>query len=283
MVEVLKTPALTVLGLILVVILIVLLTSSAYFMLRRRHRKELQRVHDQFNPGHFRALHDHLQGIVAHEFVKGLNYISSKGEETLQGLDQNEIVLREKQANIVAKSFELIQHADNVVGLFALQRVEVKRELIRPRQVVEDVLVNLFPYAESTKVTIQHELEDLEPISVNRHFVVQILTNLIHNAIKYSQTSSVVMVSINLLEDFRGLGKAIDVQVVDQGIGIKLEDHERIFELQNRSDGLIQPGSGLGLNYARTLARLHSGDVILSKSNLNQGSTFNLIIPYGSP
>ena len=130
---------------------------------------------------------------------------------------------------------------------------------------------------------VQHELEDLEPISVNRHFVVQILTNLIHNAIKYSQTSSVVMVTINLLEDFRGLGKAIEVQVVDQGIGIKLEDQKKVFELQNRSDGLIQPGSGLGLNYARTLARLHCGDVILSKSNLNQGSTFSLIIPYGSP
>ena len=111
---------------------------------------------------------------------------------------------------------------------------------------------------------------------------MQILTNLVHNAIKYSQTGSVVMVKLNLLEDFRGLGKAIEVQVVDEGKGIKLENHKSIFQLQHRSDGLIQPGTGLGLNYARTLARLHGGDVKLSKSNLNQGSTFNLMIPYDS-
>jgi len=92
MVELLKTPALTVLGVILLLIIFGLLSTLAYFLLRRRHRQDLQRANEQFNPNHFRSLHDHLQSIVAHEFVKGLNYIGSNGEETLQGLDQNQMV-----------------------------------------------------------------------------------------------------------------------------------------------------------------------------------------------
>ena len=72
----------------------------------------------------------------------------------------------------------------------------------------------------------------------------------------------------------------IYVEVKDTGKGIKEEDQDKIFELSVRGDGLIEPGSGLGLYCAREAARRQGGDVILVSSSLNKGSVFRIIFPY---
>ena len=73
----------------------------------------------------------------------------------------------------------------------------------------------------------------------------------------------------------------IYVEVKDAGKGIREEDQDKIFELRVRGDGLIEPGSGLGLYCAREAARRQGGDVILESSGLNRGSVFKIIILYG--
>ena len=72
----------------------------------------------------------------------------------------------------------------------------------------------------------------------------------------------------------------IYVEVKDTGKGIREEDQDKIFELRVRGDGLIEPGSGLGLYCAREAARRQGGDVILVSSSLNQGSVFRITFPY---
>jgi len=75
----------------------------------------------------------------------------------------------------------------------------------------------------------------------------------------------------------------IYIEVKDTGKGIKEEDQEKIFDLNIREDGLIKPGSGLGLYLARKTARYQGGDVILVHSSPNQGSLFRIILPYTAP
>ena len=70
------------------------------------------------------------------------------------------------------------------------------------------------------------------------------------------------------------------VEVKDRGIGIAEGDKETIFELGTRADGLIEPGNGVGLPFARGLARQHGGDIVLVNSTPNQGSTFKIVLPY---
>ena len=70
------------------------------------------------------------------------------------------------------------------------------------------------------------------------------------------------------------------VEVRDRGRGIAARDQERIFEQDVRGDGLVEPGSGLGLSHARKIAHLHGGDVALVESKVNEGSMFRISLPY---
>jgi len=105
-----------------------------------------------------------------------------------------------------------------------------------------------------------------------------IVTNLVHNAIKYSPQGGEIRVTCTA-ED--GMAR---VAVRDQGVGISPQDRDRLFTRFGRivtreTAGL--PGTGLGLYLARDLARRHGGDVTL-ESELGRGSTFTLSLPLSS-
>jgi signal transduction histidine kinase len=101
--------------------------------------------------------------------------------------------------------------------------------------------------------------------------VVQILVNLIGNAVRYAPQGSAVTVSFGQTEH------AAKVHVADEGPGIGAADQERIFEpFQKGSEG--GEGSGLGLAIARRLARAMDGEIQL-ESEAGVGSRFTLVLP----
>jgi signal transduction histidine kinase len=236
--------------------------------------KELEETQKRYDPVYWRALHDHLHHAVGHEFGKRLHWIAVKSTEILNGLRPDQADLCEKQSLIAAQAYELLRHAENVVGLFALEPKLPERELVNLQGVIDGALKDLFPYAEAQNVTLRRELAALEPMQGNRYLMSQIFANVVHNAIKYSMPGGVVDVKMYLQDE------TVRVDVHDRGRGIEEQDKTRIFELRTRGDGLIQPGSGLGLYYARELARLHGGDLVLVESQVNQGSTFQVILPF---
>lgn len=244
-----------------------------------RLRQDLKETRDRYDPAHSQVLHDHLQSIVAHECKRGLDYIIEKSNEVLEGLAKEQLTLRDKQSKVVNKAYELVQHAQNVVGFFGLQREAPQLELVNLRGVMEGVLKELWHYAEARDVTLRHNWNGmaLEPMQANRYMVAQILANVIHNSIKYSPPGGVVDIVPHLESNGE---KQVWLEVRDRGQGIEEKDRNCIFELRARGDGLVEPGSGLGLHYARELARLHGGDLILVESQVNQGSTFRIILPY---
>jgi len=144
---------------------------------------------------HLQELHDHLQSAVAHEFVKGLDYISKKSTETQEGLGEEQSVLRGKLDLIVAKACELTQHAVNTVAVFASERDEPQKELLNMRRLVEHMLLELVPYAEGKGVTLRQNLDDVEPTAHDRDLTLLALRNVIHNAIRYSGSLVVRVVS----------------------------------------------------------------------------------------
>lgn len=102
--------------------------------------------------------------------------------------------------------------------------------------------------------------------------VLQILVNLIGNAIRYSPTGSMI-----LLRAERDADTAI-VIVADQGKGIAPEDQARIFEKFERVDPSEPGGSGLGLFISRRLAQAMGGDIVVD-SGMGQGARFVLTLP----
>ena len=101
------------------------------------------------------------------------------------------------------------------------------------------------------------------------------MTNLVANAVAYSEEGSTVLVST------KGLSDAVEISVVDQGIGIPEAEVERIFErfyrvdpARHRSTG----GTGLGLSIVKHVAATHGGDVRVWSVE-GHGSTFTLTLP----
>jgi signal transduction histidine kinase len=100
--------------------------------------------------------------------------------------------------------------------------------------------------------------------------IIQILVNLIGNAVRYSRENSAVTIS------FEQSTHAVMVHVADEGPGIDPADHERIFQpFQKGSEA--GDGSGLGLAIARRLAQAMGGDIRLD-SALGKGARFTLIL-----
>jgi signal transduction histidine kinase len=243
----------------------------------------LSEVRTRYDKEYFRALHDHLQSAIAHEVVKGLDYISNRSQETVQVHGQDGPALRDKQHRITAKAAEMAQHAVNITHLFAPEPVAARGELLNITGLVESVLRELYPYAQSKGVTLRPALEALEPVILDRDSALLALRNVIHNAIRYSEPGRVVEVALSVDRVEEEPERRVCVDVKDRGCGIQEADQGIVFDLRRRGDGLIEAGSGLGLYLAREAARRQGGDLILVDSNLNRGSTFRIIFPYTTP
>jgi signal transduction histidine kinase len=123
-----------------------------------------------------------------------------------------------------------------------------------------------------TEVTVPRE-----PLMVQAdpQRVVQILTNLLSNAYKYSREDTTVSVCVS------HRGEVAQVDIVDQGIGISEADQARLFEIFFRAEAVRNSrisGTGLGLYITRKLVELQAGEIWV-KSTLDRGSTFSWTLP----
>ncbi|HEX2850971.1 MAG TPA: ATP-binding protein [Acidimicrobiales bacterium] len=107
--------------------------------------------------------------------------------------------------------------------------------------------------------------------------LVQVITNLVTNAITYTPASGRVRIEIGVR------GGAAVVTVVDTGVGLAPDDVERVFERFYRVPGVERPpgGSGIGLAIARAIARAHHGELSAESPGPGRGTTFTLRLPAG--
>lgn len=134
-----------------------------------------------------------------------------------------------------------------------------------------EAVIMVEPVAEARDV--QFELHADHPLyaAAEERAVIQILVNLMGNAVRYSDPGGAVHIL------FAETGGTVSVSVRDEGPGIDLSDQERIFERFERADS-AGAGTGLGLAISRRLARSMGGDIGV-ESRPGFGSTFTLILP----
>jgi signal transduction histidine kinase len=120
---------------------------------------------------------------------------------------------------------------------------------------------------------------ELPQILADRLRLVQILSNLIGNASKYTPVGGSIVVGLAPVQN--GRGQVIQFSVNDNGMGIGDNEKEQIFQKFFRSanqETANIPGTGIGLNLTHQLVNLHDGEIWF-ESELNQGSTFYFTIP----
>ncbi len=98
-------------------------------------------------------------------------------------------------------------------------------------------------------------------------------TNIIGNAISYTPAGGEVSIRWTEVDDL------VHIEVRDTGRGIDADDIDRIFERFNRVDPASNWGTGVGLTIARSIARLHGGDVTAASEGEGRGSVFTVTLP----
>jgi two-component system, OmpR family, phosphate regulon sensor histidine kinase PhoR len=121
------------------------------------------------------------------------------------------------------------------------------------------------------RLDLPHELLE---INADRMHLVNVLTNLVDNAIKYSKEKPEIEIIL------KRENKKIHLTVKDKGIGIKKEHVSRIFDkLYRVPTGNVHnvKGFGLGLSYVKAIAELHNWDVVV-RSKYGEGTEFTVVI-----
>jgi signal transduction histidine kinase len=159
-----------------------------------------------------------------------------------------------------------------ILGLTREGRREFEPVKIDTRELIEAIVTTVAHQASEAQADIH--IEPLPEITSDRLALEQIFSNLIDNALKYLKPGVPGNVSV------RGrtkLGFAI-FDVADNGRGIDLKDHQRIFDLFRRAGVQDKPGQGIGLAHVRALMRRLGGTMSVA-SELAKGSTFTVTLP----
>jgi two-component system, sensor histidine kinase len=145
--------------------------------------------------------------------------------------------------------------------------------------VIRDSLAGIMPLAENKAMQVESSIEPgLPPLRGDRDRLVQVVANLLTNAVKFTPPNGVVHVSARREA---GPPPRITVSVTDTGTGIPEEDLKIIFDKFQRSgDHLTSAveGTGLGLAIAREIVEFHGG-TIWAESSRGKGSTFSFTLP----
>ncbi|MDQ3699652.1 MAG: cell wall metabolism sensor histidine kinase WalK [Chloroflexota bacterium] len=170
--------------------------------------------------------------------------------------------------------------AQLVQELLDLSRIESGQAILRPEAVpaaglVEEAEARLRMQAERIGVDVRVEaLEALPMVWADPARVVQVLINLLHNAIKFTPAGG--RVTLRAAPDADG----IRFTVIDSGIGIAPGDLPRIFERFYKVDkSRASGGTGLGLAIAKHIIQAHGGRIWAESSGDGSGATFSFTLP----
>jgi len=171
------------------------------------------------------------------------------------------------------------------ISRIEMGRLRLEMEAITIANVVSETLDALRKDIEEKGLELRLSIPDnLPPVWGDRTRLVQVLTNLVSNAFKYTVQGSIHIqaepVELPLADDGR-MGRFVRCAVHDTGIGISKEDQERLFKSQfvrfeNAVD--VAPGHGLGLWLVNRLTEMQGGQITF-ESELNRGSTFAFTVP----
>ncbi len=150
--------------------------------------------------------------------------------------------------------------------------------------ILEEALQTIEPLARAKEISLAVEEIDVPALVVDRDKIIQVLLNLLGNAVKFTNANGRITVSVDKvsLPEKPGIIKDyVAIRVNDTGLGIKEEDLQNIFQEFVQIDSSAtrrHGGTGLGLPISRHLVEMHGGRIWV-ESQFGQGSTFTFILP----
>ena len=246
-------------------------------------------IHDVSKERQLERIRADFVANVSHELRTPLTTIQGYAETLL-----NEDTPRSKTSEqfivkILNHSSRLSRLISELLELSRLESgdVELKRTRCHLNTFHEPILEVFEPILEESELVLKWEIPaNLPEVNVDQQLFMQVLVNLIDNAIKYTPDGGIITVSaeIDTSESFEGTDIAseeIIMCVQDTGIGIPMESQPRVFERFYRVDqgrAREMGGTGLGLAITKHIVLRHNGRIWL-ESTLGEGSVFHVAIP----
>ena len=260
--------------------------------------KDLEKANRELE--HSNRLKSQFITTMSHELRTPLNSILGFSE-----LLSDEIFgpLSDKQkkhvSNIYNSGNHLLQLINNILDIAKIEsgKMELHYENFPVVQAISEVEAVVKTLTDKKHQRLVKKIDaDIPLLKADRIKLKQILYNLLSNAVKFTPEGGEIVLEARAVrgEDITAFAKrpicmgkdnCLQLSVTDTGIGIKKEDHERIFSEFEQVDNSFSrryEGTGLGLALTRKLVELHGGEIFVD-SDEGRGSTFTIVIPLFDP
>jgi signal transduction histidine kinase len=221
-------------------------------------------------------LKDEFVSLVSHELRTPLTSIRGYLELLLDDADLTED--QQRFLGIVDRNSErLLRLVSDLLFLAQIEAGKIAIELgpVDLNAIVEECVEASSPIATSKGIDLRVETEALASLRGDRARLVQVLDNLVSNALKFTPAGGRVDVRVKAVED------GVMLEVEDTGLGISPEEQDQLFERFFRSSRASEnaiPGTGLGLTITKAIVERHGGRIELDSTE-NVGTTVRVHLP----
>lgn len=236
------------------------------FAAQRAANEELERIN---------KIRRDFVSVVSHEFrtaLTGIQGFSQMMRDEDFGIEE----MREISSDIYEDAARLNRMIGEMLDLARMEsgRITLDLERVEINEILMRVATQIQTNAPRHEIHLQLD-EGIPELLGDRDKLAQVATNLLNNAVKYSPNGGRINVGSRLE------GAFAHVRVLDEGVGIRPEALEKLFEPYTRDESVATryiQGTGLGLAISRQIIELHGGD-IWAESELSIGSTFHFTVP----
>jgi len=220
--------------------------------------------------------------MVSHELRTPIHSVKEGLSIVLEGLT-GEITPEQKEVLNISKRCvdRLVRLVNDVLAFHKLEAgvIEFRMKKENLARIIEEVGASMRPLVENKNLSLKLALpKNLPEIELDRDKIVQVLTNFLQNAIKFTlQGEITIAASVG--------SQGVKVSIKDTGIGIQQKDVPKLFRKfgQLESAKLVAPGgTGLGLAISKMIVERHHGKIEI-ESEYRKGSVFSFTLPLEQP
>jgi signal transduction histidine kinase len=223
-------------------------------------------------------LREQFAAIVSHELKSPLSAVQQNlfflMDELSGQLTEDQIQRFERMKIKINDLIEMIHTWLRVLSV-DVNKIKEKFKATEVKSIISKSLESVQPHAIRKDIELSSSIkEPLGCVNGDEGTLVEVVVNILGNAIKFSRTGGQVSLHAEKV------GEEIQISATDHGIGIAKEDLPYIFNdfYVKRSDQIAEQSSGLGLAIARRIVEVHGGFVSV-ESELGKGSTFVIHLP----
>jgi len=221
---------------------------------------------------------DEFLGTLAHELRNPLAPIRNALEIMRLTGDKPEAVARARTM-MDRQVGHMVRLIDDLLDISRITRgkLNLSPERVPLSEVIDAALELSKPQIEKAKLSLEVKLPNREVLmTVDRMRVAQLLSNLLNNSAKYTESGGSVVLACALDDGH------VQISVKDTGVGIPAEHLPQVFELFTQIDRTLnrsQGGLGIGLALVRRLVEMHRGTVTAHSDGPRRGATFTVRLP----